>query len=336
MHLAAAVPPRGSEALPPLPRFAQIEPTGSCNLACRMCTVTQRPDGDGMLTLAQFERLLDELPQLEEVHLQGLGEPMLNPQFFEMVELAVARGLRVTANTNLTLLTPERAARCVSSGLHTLSVSIDAAHRELYESIRVKASFAKVVRNLERLSAARRAAAGSVLQVRLVMVLMRQNLDELADVLRLAQRVGVHDVLVQRLSSDLEQATLPRRYIPIRDYVHQAELTEHDLPHAMQVFAHASRLAAALGVTLHLPRLSPRPGAAGCRWPWDQLYLTAGGDMLPCCMVATPDRANFGNVLDTGVAARWQGEAAQRFRAQLNSAEPPSVCRHCALYHGAF
>ncbi|MCW7536316.1 radical SAM protein [Aquabacterium sp. A7-Y] len=332
----AAVPGPLAPLAPPLPRFAQIEPTGSCNLACRMCTVTHRPDAGGMLSLAQFERLLEQLPQLEELHLQGLGEPMLNPAFFDMVELAVARGIRVTANTNLTLLTPERAARCVSSGLHTLSVSIDAARRELYEAIRVKASFHKVVRNLERLSQARREAAGSRLQVRLVMVLMRQNLDELASVLRLAQRVGVRDVLVQRLSSDLEQPDLPERYIPIRDYVEQAELVASDRPHAIQVFAHASRLAAALGVTLHLPRLSAKPGARGCSWPWDQLYLTARGDMLPCCMVATPDRASFGNVLEEGLTARWHGEAAQRFRAELQSEQPPPVCRHCALYHGAF
>ncbi|WP_047198056.1 radical SAM protein [Caldimonas brevitalea] len=327
---------RAIDRLPPLPRFAQIEPTGSCNLACRMCTVNHRADEGGMLTLEQFERLLDQLPQLEELHLQGLGEPMLNPQFFEMVELAVSRGIRVSANTNLTLLTPERARRVASSGLHSLSVSIDAAHREVYEAIRLKASFEKVVRNLQRLVQAREEARAVHLHLRLVMVLMRSNLDELAAVLRLAQRCGIGEVLVQRLSSDLDQPSLPGRYIPIRDYVQQAQLTEQDLPRAMQLFAHASRLAAALGVRLHLPRLTPNPDARPCTWPWDQLYVTARGDMLPCCMVGTPDRANFGNVLQDGVAVAWQGEAAQQFREQLASGTPAQVCQHCALYRGAF
>ena len=328
----APSPPR----TPALPRFAQIEPTATCNLACPMCTVNHRADTTRHLTLAQFQALVQQLPGLEELHLQGLGEPMLNPEFFEMVEWATARGVRVSANTNLTLLTPERAQRCIDSGLHALSVSIDAADREIYESIRAQASFDKVMRNLGRLAAVRERAGERGPQVRLVMVLMRRNLDQLVPVLRLAQRFGVHTVQVQRLSSDLEQNDLPARYIPIREYVRDAELTAVDTAHARQVFAHASRVAAALGVTLHLPRLSPNPDARACSWPWEQMYLTAAGEMLPCCMAGTPDRASFGNVFEEGVLARWHGEAAQQFREQLASAEPPPVCRHCALYHGAF
>ena len=320
-----------AERRPPLPRFAQIEPTGLCNLACPMCTVNHRADAPRHLTLARFQQWIEQL-----LHLQGLGEPMLNPEFFEMVAWASARGIRVSANTNLTLLTPERAQRCIDSGLHALSVSVDAADREVYESIRVKASYDKVVRNLGRLSAVLRRAAGAGPQVRLVMVLMRRTLDQLAPVLRLAQRFGVHTVQVQRLSSDLEQADLPARYIPIRDHVRDAELSPADLVHARAAFAQASRLAAALGVTLHLPRLSPNPQPPRCTWPWEQLYLTAGGEMLPCCMAGTPDRASFGNVQDEYVLTRWHGEAAQRFREQLAGSEPPQLCRHCALYHGAF
>lgn len=333
---APVADPVPAQRLPPLPRFAQIEPTGICNLACPMCTVNHRADAPRHLTLERFQQWIEQLPGLEELHLQGLGEPMLNPQFFEMVAWASARGIRVSANTNLTLLTPERAQRCVDSGLHALSVSVDAADREVYESIRVQASYDKLVRNLGRLSAARARANGAGPEVRLVMVLMRRTLDQLAPVLRLAQRHGVHTVQVQRLSSDLEQAALPARYIPIRDHVRQAELVPADLAHARAVFSHASRLAAALGITLHLPRLSPNPQPARCTWPWEQLYLTAGGDMLPCCMVGTPDRANFGNVEDDGVLTRWHGQAAQQFRAQLDGPEPPAVCRHCALYRGAF
>jgi hypothetical protein len=53
-------------------------------------------------------------------------------------------------------------------------------------------------------------------------------------------------------------------------------------------------------------------------------------------MVATADRASFGNVFEHGLLARWQGEAAQRFRAELAGDEPPAVCRSCALCHGTF
>lgn len=43
---------------------------------------------------------------MTELQLQGLGEPMMHPRFFGMVAYAVARGVEVSTNSNLTLLTP--------------------------------------------------------------------------------------------------------------------------------------------------------------------------------------------------------------------------------------
>ncbi|MBI5333418.1 MAG: radical SAM protein [Burkholderiales bacterium] len=412
---------------PPLPRFAQIEPIGRCNLACRMCTVNDRGDEVAELPFERFVELIDQMPTLQELHLQGLGEPMLHPRFFDMVELAAARGIRVSANTNLTLLTESRARRCVTSGLAALSVSLDGASAGVYESIRLKASFAKVLRNLDRLVAARR-QAGSALHIRGVMVLMRHNLAELLALIELLHRHGVPELLVQRLSSDLTQPDLPRRYIPIRDYVAHAELSDADLPQAAQVFEQSRALARRLGLKLCLPKLQPaaaasergasigsigamaspaaaplaatasaaappaapasaaapavaasgsspassptRPAGPRCTWPWDQLYLTAAGELLPCCMVATADRASFGKVFaqaagqgasppaaaqaasplaapgaasspaaaqaSTGLLDRWHGSTAQAFRQALGTDQPPAVCRSCALYHGTF
>src|SRR5256885_8125066 len=329
---------------PELPRFAQIEPIGRCNLACKMCTVNDRGDEVAQLSLERFRALLDQMPGLAELHLQGLGEPMLHPGFFDMIEIAVQRGIRVSANTNLTLLTPERAQRCISSGLASLSVSLDGATAPVYEAIRRKASFAKVIRNLGRLVDARD-EAGSALEVRGVMVLMRSNLDELPALLRLLHAHRVPDLLVQRLSSDLGQPDLPARYIPIRRYVDEAQLGPADLVHAEAVFGETRALADGLGMRLHLPRLFPTPpqtppATPRCRWPWDQLYVTAAGELLPCCMVATADRATFGNVFaddaPDGLAARWHGEAARVVRDALAPGAPPSVCRSCALYHGTF
>ena len=57
---------------------------------------------------------------------------------------------------------------------------------------------------------------------------------------------------------------------------------------------------------------------------------------MPCCMVATPDRANFGNMAREGVAPIWDGAAYNEFRDRLASDSPPEICRGCAVYHGRF
>src|SRR5690606_22469877 len=94
--------------------FAQIEPVGQCNLRCQMCPIQFRRDGPphGPLAFMEFEtfcRLLAQMPRLETLHLQGMGEPLMHPRFFDMVRHAAARGVRVSTNTNLTLLSERRA-----------------------------------------------------------------------------------------------------------------------------------------------------------------------------------------------------------------------------------
>ena len=127
-----------------LPGYVQIEPVGQCNLRCQMCSIQFRRDGPpygppAFMDFASFTRMIDQFVNVQELHLQGLGEPMMHPRFFEMVEYAAAKGIRVSTNSNLTLLNDRRAERCVTSGLDCLHVSIDGATPETYERIRVRA-----------------------------------------------------------------------------------------------------------------------------------------------------------------------------------------------------
>src|SRR5947208_16824466 len=110
---------------------------------------------------------------------------MMHPRFFDMVAYAAERGIQVTTNSNLTLLNDRRAERCVTSGLASMHVSIDGATAETYEHIRVRAHFERVVRNLERLLAAQERLGSKLPHIILVVVVMRQNLHELPDLVSL-------------------------------------------------------------------------------------------------------------------------------------------------------
>ena len=46
-------------------------------------------------------------------------------------------------------------------------------------------------------------------------------------------------------------------------------------------------------------------------------------------MVATPDGAQLGNMVQDGAQAVWNGPDYQTFRDQLSSEQPPEVCRSC-------
>lgn len=339
--------PRPAILPTPLPRFLQIEPVGQCNLRCRMCPIQFRSDGtpDHPAAFMDFEvfcRLLDEFPALDELHLQGLGEPFMHPRFFDMVRRARARGIRVSTNSNLTLFSESRAEACVTSGLDALYVSIDAAEPAAYEFIRVRAKFDRVVRNLGRLMDARARLASATPEVTIVAVAMRRNLRELPGLVRLAHAHGVRALSVQHLCHDFGEESLPAQYRPMREFVEEETLLHESLEAIEAAFAEARAVAEALGVQLRLPRVRPKPHAPGldgrsrCDWPWRGAYVSYAGEAMPCCMVATPDRINFGNMAREGVAPIWNGAGYEAFRARLASDDPPAVCKSCAVYHGTF
>jgi MoaA/NifB/PqqE/SkfB family radical SAM enzyme len=277
----------------PIARFLQIEPVGQCNLRCRMCAIRYRPDGTptgppAFLDYQRFTRLIDEAAGVVELQLQGLGEPMLHPRFFDMVEYATRAGIRVSTNTNGTLLHPAHAERCVTSGLDALHLSLDGASAPTYEAIRVRARFERVLANLDALMAARRRLDSEHPRVRIVAVVMRRNLDELAELVRLAARHGVRAVFVQHLCHEYGESTLPERYRPMREFVAAETLLGEAPERVARAFAAARRAAEEAGVELRLPRLdgerrarAPR-GARRCDWPWKGPYLSYDGRAMPC------------------------------------------------------
>lgn len=330
-----------------LPKFLQIEPVGQCNLRCRMCAIQFRP-GDGpsappaFMDFDVFTRLLDQFPALEELQLQGLGEPMMHPRFFEMVERAVGRGIKVSTNTNATYLNARRAEQCVTSGLDAIHISIDGATAKTYERIRVRARFERVIANVAGLVATRRRLDSASPRIRMVVVAMRENLHEFPDLVRLAHRLAIDTVFVQHLCHDFGESSLPAYYRPMRDFVDAETLTRLAPEEVDRHFDEARRVATELGVDLRLPRTRPRPHPPGtpgprrCSWPWRGAYVSYQGLAMPCCMISTPDRINFGSMAELGAEPVWNGDAYQAFRDALSTETPPEVCRSCAIYAGTF
>jgi MoaA/NifB/PqqE/SkfB family radical SAM enzyme len=325
--------------------YAQFEPVGQCNLRCQMCPIQFRRDGPpygppAFMRYEVFTRLIDEMSTLRELHLQGLGEPMMHPRFADMVAYATRRGIRVSTNSNLTLLNPTRAERCVTSGLDTVHVSIDGATAATYERIRVRAHLDRVLANIDLLRDARRRLGSERPRLRMVMVVMRQNLHELPDLIRLAHRYSMESLFVQHLCHDFGESNLPAHYRPMRDFVEAQTLLNEDSGRVDRYFEEARAAARELGVELRLPRTRKRlhppgtPGPDRCDWPWHGPYVSYQGLAMPCCMIATPDRLNFGHVVEQGVDATWHGEAYEQFRAQLASDQPPDICRSCSIYSG--
>src|SRR5437763_229644 len=130
--------------------------------------------------------------------------------------------------------------------------------------------------------------------------------DGFPDLVRLAHSLGIGSVFVQHLCHDFGESSLPAHYAPMRDFVDGQTLLAEDPARVERFFGEARAVAKELGVDLRLPPTRPRfhppgtPGPQRCDWPWKGPYVSYDGQAMPCCMVATPDRVNFGNLAEQG------------------------------------
>jgi radical SAM protein with 4Fe4S-binding SPASM domain len=321
----------------PLPGELYIEVTNRCNSRCQTCIRTfQTLEPLRDLTWGEFRALVDQVPTLRRVVLHGVGEPLLNDDLPAMIAYLKGRAAppQVLFNSNALLLTPEWQEALIAAGLDEFRVSTDAAHRELYTRIRGVDAYDRMTDRV-RAFAARVRKAGRGPRLSLWFTVMHQNLADLPGLVRLAHRLGVGEVYVQRLVT----------------YGQGLAQQEQSLFRAMQaaqevLLQESETLATELGITFRAsgattPReslLSPdgnqRPWAS-CRRPSTLSYVTANGNVLPCCFspFTTHDYSHLvlGNVFQTPLAEIWNSVPYRRFRAALQSDAPPEACDRCGV-----
>jgi MoaA/NifB/PqqE/SkfB family radical SAM enzyme len=317
-----------------LPRSLYLATTNRCDSKCRACARTfntLEPPRD--LTLAALTRIVDQFPALDRVVLHGIGEPLLNRELVPMIQHLKAKEATVLFNSDAITLTPARARRLIESGLDEYRVSMDAATRETYLKIRGVDRFDRVVGNVQTLVSLQRALDQATPRVSLWFTAMRVNLDELPAFVVLAEKIGVPEVYVQRLVFYGQGLAVEAQSLHGALQAREKRLLEE-----------AARVALTAGITLRASGLTTPLGSlggtseerrpwAGCQRPWTLSYVTANGNVLPCCISPWVAKNYSGTILGNAFEQRfgdiWNGERYQQFRAHFESDTPPDPCRGC-------
>lgn len=316
----------------PLPEELYLEVTNRCNLKCTTC-----PQSWGMseesadLSPERARELLDQLPSVRRVVLHGIGEPTLNPRLPELIAVVKERGAYALFNTNGLLLRGKLLEELVLSGLDEVRISVDAATPETYVLVRGQDMFGRVIANAAALAETRRRLGAAHPRISLWMTGLKSNIRELPDLVRLSHRSGIDEVYIQRLVfSGRNRANQDEALYGRMDAEERAGLEA------------AQAVAVELGVTLRgssealpgnaAPTLETQPWRA-CRRPTSLMYITANGNVLPCCIAPFTDAPYsslvLGNTARLSLEEIWNGERYQEWRAQMQTAEPPEACRGC-------
>jgi len=283
--------------------------------------------------------IADQLPEMEQIFLHGIGEPLLNSELFEIIENLKDRNVCVRFNSNGILLNNHRQQGLIRAELDELRISLDAASAQGYQKIRNSDDFELIVENLRSFIRLQKQERVTRPKMSLWFLGTRDNISELPDFVRLSAEIGILEVYLQRLVYFQDD----KGYGLAKDSMTLQGLTDE----SSALIEQSQDMAAKMGIQFNASGLS-RPSASlqgqeaaklpwtGCYRPSTLMYITANGNVLPCCIspFSTIDYASIilGNVFKDSLEEIWSGSRYRHFRKQHQTETPPKCCRGCGVF----
>ncbi len=309
-------------------RFAQVEPTTRCNFTCGFCAGRHMRQAD--LDPAVFEAFLSTLDGLEHLELQGEGEPLLHPQFFEMIRMARRRfpDVSISIISNGSLFSEKHIDGILGAGMTKLFVSMESADATRFQQVR-GGTLERVKRGIQALLAERARRGVTLPVVGLAVTVLRSTVDDTFDsIAPLYRELGLDGgIVVQYLQAMPQYAQ------------HYSDVTRAELCGPDEVHHFKTRLQAAPEVGQLLDARGRTPGfyerlyastdgRPVCPWLENGIFLANDGSIASCCFIKDTDRFRLGRVGDRSediVLRRRQ------MSAQLAAGQVPPACAGCAV-----
>lgn len=311
------------------PYFALIDPSSPCNLHCPLC-----PTGQGdpsrprrFLKFEDFKKIIDELGDyLISLLLTNWGEPLLNKEFFKMVEYTkkVKRVPYISIDTNLNVtLSDQDIERLIKSGLDLMCVAVDGATQETYEKYRRGGSLKKVIENSRRILEKRRDLGKDRPFVVWMFLVFKHNQHEIENIKKMAKEMGV----------DALRISAARVYTGRADkrFKDSYEISKKYLPPLGSKFSDYTKS----GLR--------RRAVKRCYWLWNGVVINSDGSVSPCCEIF-PKKYDFGNILnEKSFKTIWNNEKYRNARKSVKDFkhakklfDKENVCAKCTVYGNWF
>lgn len=284
-----------------------IEPTTSCNLRCPECPsgLRQFTRPIGMLEPAFFKKTIDEVyKELIYLTFYFQGEPYLNPNFLEMVKYASAKGIYTSTSTNAHYLNKEQSKKTVESKLDRLIISIDGTTQETYEQYRIGGQLQKVIDGTKNIIEAKRELKSSTPHIIFQFLVVKPNEHQLEDVKKLADELGVDEVVFKTAQ--------------VYDFENGNPLIPDNIKY--------SRYKKNSNGTYSIKNMLLNQ----CWRMWSSCVVTWDGVVVPCCFDKDA-KHQLGDLKKESFKELWKSDKYQSFRQSiLKSRQEIDICKNCS------
>lgn len=306
-----------------LPVKVDYEVSNHCNFRCTMCLMSELGDDrPANMSFEDFKKSIDSQQGLVEVKLQGLGEPLLNPDFFKMVNYAVTNHIWVRTTTNASLLhINDNYKKMIDSEIGEIQVSIDGAKKETFESIRRGSNFEQIVDNCRRMNEYA-FSKGEQWRTSCWMLVQKENLNEVEELLEVAAEMKFTRLTYSVAISDWGK----ENWAEINNGKEVINLFTDEL--AKKLVHRGNEL----GITVTFwdgkdKYIYSDKKDKICAWLFSRALISADMKIVPCCVICDSNTINFGDAKKFD--KEWNNSEYQSFRRCHLDGNIPQICKSC-------
>lgn len=314
------------------PSTVHIDITNACNAACITCWDHSPLLSEGRpaswkkrrLSLANFSEIVAQLTEMGSVKsliVSGMGDPLANPEVYEMIAVAKRAGYHLTLLSNLLAADIEKLAQ---SGVDQILVGVHGATPTTYTAFHpgwTEEHFSTLCQYLRILS-----KAG--VTCRHVQVINRDNASDLVAMTRFGKRFAAERVNYKLASlyggTEACSITPKQRDWLLSDAIPQARESASKLGVRTNLDLFEAQVQATLG---HARATTPIE-SVGCFMGYIYTRITVDREVLYCCNT----NVRVGSLTTESFAGLWYGERWQGLRDGFRAGQYKEGCDKCGKF----
>lgn len=289
----------GKIRLSNLPSAAAIEVTNLCNFNCVICSRRYSERPLGTMNMQLFTKIVEQIKHSTRfMWLHLLGEPLLNPEIFEMIAFCKKNKLKVGLSTNAMLLSQDKSEKLLNSGLDSCILAFDGVNKETYEKVRVGGVYEQVEENIINFLALKKKmkACKPWTVIQTVEINLTQN--ELDDFKNKWRYANVNEILIRKYSTSAGQ-------IGDKDIVAQPK---------------------------HRYLSEQKTNRPPCFLLWNSAVIFWNGEVSVCCHDCVNGKLVFGDLKKESLKDIWNSPKIVALRRQHVLRQFSSICQDCLEY----
>jgi MoaA/NifB/PqqE/SkfB family radical SAM enzyme len=279
-----------------------------------------------------IREIIGLFPYLEKIIWQG-GEILLLDYFKDLLDEANKfPNLHQSIITNGLVITEELAKKLVRENIE-LTFSIDAVTKELYESIRKRAKFEELIRNIKLVNRLRHQRNFKNMSFRMHAVIMNSNYRELEGFVDFAKEYQFDALHLMPIWGNLNgpENIFYRNDTEALGYIKEkigkvekkARDYKIDLLNSLPFSSNRKDVRAQMKSDTEAggDRGAPEEGLL-CHMPWKRLVINPAGNVSPACHC----KVMVGNVLRENLSDIWNNEKMQEYRRRIAAKDYTALC----------